>query len=71
METTHPTVARARTTLLATFSLAALLNLAEALWDPDGWLWHVLRIVVSVLFTVALVGFIVLRFRQRRSEVAD
>ena len=43
-----------RKSSLVTFSLALLLDLAEALWDPDGQPWLILRITVSVLFTVAL-----------------
>lgn len=59
---------QAKMVLTVTFGLALVLNLVETLWDPDGQAWLILRIIVSVLFGVALVGYIALWLRQRRSE---
>lgn len=70
METTRRETAWAKTALLVTFCLALLLNLAEALWDPDGQPWLILRIAMSVLFIVTLAGCIALWLRQRRSDTA-
>ncbi|MEU6572202.1 hypothetical protein [Streptomyces parvulus] len=69
METTQKTVT-AKNMLAVTFAIALLLNLVEAVWDPDGQPWLILRIAVSILFGLALVAYIVLWFR-RRSEKSD
>ncbi|MEV0223762.1 hypothetical protein [Streptomyces sp. NPDC050704] len=59
---------RAKTVLLATFALAVLLNLADAVWNPSGDVWFTLRVAASGLFTVALAVFIALYFRYRRRQ---
>ncbi|MEU3484230.1 hypothetical protein [Streptomyces massasporeus] len=64
-------VARAAGCLKATFAVAVGMNLAEALWDPAGVGWRAARAAASVLFTVALVAYAVLRvlrWRRARSE---
>jgi uncharacterized membrane protein len=70
METTQHKAAQAKTALAFTFSLAVLLNLVDAFWDPDGQAWFILRVTVSVLFGVALVAYIAMWLRQRRSRTA-
>jgi hypothetical protein len=61
--------AAAKSALWITFALSALLNLADALWDPCGVLWITVRIAASVLFGACLVAFAVtqLRLRKQRS----
>ncbi|WAU83247.1 hypothetical protein O1Q96_28300 [Streptomyces sp. Qhu-G9] len=49
----------------ATFALAVVLNLADAVWDPSGEAWFASRVAVSVLFTVALVAFAAQQLRNR------
>lgn len=68
MNRTRQKASRAKTVLIVTFGFALILNLVEALWDPDGQPWLVLRITVSVLFGVSLVAFIALWLAQRRHE---
>jgi ethanolamine utilization microcompartment shell protein EutL len=64
-------VARAATWLKAAFAVAVGMNLAEVVWDPAGAGWRAARVAASVLFTVALVAYVVLRvlrWRRARSE---
>jgi hypothetical protein len=47
------------------------MNPAEVVRDPGGAGWKAARVAVSVLFTVALVAYVVLRalrWRRARSE---
>jgi hypothetical protein len=37
------------------------MNLAEAVWDPGGIAWRVARSAAGMIFTVALVTYVVLR----------
>ncbi|RDD87555.1 hypothetical protein [Streptomyces parvulus] len=60
-------VDRARTAWLVTFGLALFLNFVEAWWDPDGLVWSLTRIAVSMLFLLSLAAFITLWWRHRRS----
>lgn len=69
METMKKTE-NAKTVLAVTFAIALLLNLVEAVWDPDGQPWLILRIAVSIIFGLALVSYIALWFR-RRSEKSN
>lgn len=58
----------AKSALWLTFSLAVMLNLAEALWHPPGNAWLAVRVTVSVLFTavlIACIGLWMVRHRQR------
>jgi membrane protein implicated in regulation of membrane protease activity len=66
MATSEQKTTRAKTALSITFGLAVLLNLADALWGLPGAAWLTVRIVVSVLFTIALIVFIALWFSRRR-----
>ncbi|MFJ8590854.1 hypothetical protein [Streptomyces sp. NPDC093598] len=59
-------VARAAGCLKAAFAVAVAMNLAEAVWDPGGVVWRAARTAASVLFTVALVAYVVLRVRRWR-----
>ncbi|MBB4714991.1 hypothetical protein ACIQNT_15155 [Streptomyces luteogriseus] len=62
-------VARAAGCLEATFAVAVGMNLAEAVWDPGGAGWRAARAAATVLFTVALVAYLVLRvLRWRRAR---
>jgi hypothetical protein len=55
--------------LWGTFALAAVLNLIEAVADPDGGLWTGARIVVSVLFGLALFAWVIVAIRKSRGRV--
>ncbi|MFF7893618.1 hypothetical protein ACFZDI_17300 [Streptomyces sp. NPDC007907] len=71
MDTGAYRAARAGDCLKAAFAVAVAMNLAEALWEPDGVLWTAARAAASVLFLVALVACVVLwvlRRRRSRSE---
>ncbi|MGR4850112.1 hypothetical protein [Streptomyces sp. LARHCF252] len=62
-------VAAAATRLKAAFAVAVGMNLVEAVWDPGGIAWLVARATVSVIFSVALVSYVVLRvLRWRRAR---
>ncbi|GAP50022.1 hypothetical protein [Streptomyces azureus] len=62
-------VASAATRLKAAFAVAVGMNLVEAVWDPGGIAWLVARAAVSVIFSVALVSYVVLRvLRWRRAR---
>lgn len=63
-------VAAAATRLKAAFAAAVGMNLVEAVWDPGGGIaWPVARATVSVIFSVALVSYGVLRvLRWRRAR---
>jgi hypothetical protein len=52
----------------ASFALAALCNLVEAVADPEGWAWQALRVSLSVVFLAALVGWLVALVRERRAR---
>jgi hypothetical protein len=54
--------------LMTSFALAALCNLVEAVADPDGWAWQTLRVALSVVFLIALVGWLVALIRARRAR---
>jgi hypothetical protein len=53
-----------------TFAVAVLLNLVDAVVDPDGWLWTGTRATVSVLFLLAVVWWIVEFIRRKRLGAA-
>ncbi|MER7896944.1 hypothetical protein ABTX62_12700 [Streptomyces sp. NPDC096046] len=64
-------VARAAGCLKAAFVVAVAMNPTEAVRDPDGLAWRAARTAASVLFTVALVTYVVLRvlrWRRTRTE---
>ncbi|MFH8500175.1 hypothetical protein [Streptomyces coeruleorubidus] len=62
-------VATAATRLKAAFALAVGMNLVEAVWDPRGIAWLVARATVGMIFSVALVSYVVLRaLRWRRAR---
>jgi hypothetical protein len=62
-------VAAAGTRLKAAFAVAVGMNLVEVVWDPSGIAWLVARAAVSVIFSVALVSYVVLRaLRWRRAR---
>jgi hypothetical protein len=71
METGAYRVARAAGCLKAAFAVAVGMNLAKALWDPDGVVWTAARATASALFTVALVACVVLWVLRRRRHRSD
>jgi hypothetical protein len=58
----------------ATFLIAGPVpGVIEAFWDPDGHWWTLLRLALSVIFTIVLVYWLVLfvqRHRQKRQSAA-
>ncbi|OUC91387.1 hypothetical protein [Streptomyces swartbergensis] len=65
-------VAAAGTRLKGAFAVAVGVNLVEAVWDPSGIVWLVARATVSVIFSVALVSYMVLRaLRWRRARTGQ
>ncbi|MFD8232709.1 hypothetical protein ACFV20_12590 [Streptomyces sp. NPDC059696] len=66
METDAYRAARAAACLKTAFAVAVAMNLAEALWDPDGAVWTAARVAVGVLFLVALVTCVALWVLRRR-----
>lgn len=64
-------VARAAGCVKAAFAVAVGMNLAEAVRDPDGVVWRAARTTASVLFTVALVAYVVLRVLRWRRTRSD
>jgi hypothetical protein len=53
-----------------TFAIAVVLNCVEVVVDPNGWLWTGSRAIVSVLFGLAVVWWIVEYIRRRRVGTA-
>ncbi|MFJ4278892.1 hypothetical protein [Streptomyces massasporeus] len=71
MDTGAYRVARAADRLRAAFAVAVGMNLAEALWDPDGTVWRLARAAAGVAFLLALAAYVVLRvlrWRRARAE---
>ncbi|MGD6740882.1 hypothetical protein ACOKM3_03460 [Streptomyces sp. BH106] len=71
MGTSGAAEARAKKSLGLSFVLAALLNLADAVWNPSISLWPAVRIGASTLFTIALVAYLVLWISRKRRRASD
>jgi hypothetical protein len=65
-------VARAAACLKAAFAVAAGMNLVEAVGDPGGTAWWAARLAAGVVFSAALVSYVVLRvLRWRRTRAGE
>ncbi|WP_327721739.1 hypothetical protein OG381_44795 [Streptomyces sp. NBC_00490] len=62
-------VAGAAKLLNVVFTVAVAMNLAAAIWHPNGTVWRAARLTVSVLFFASLghyLALLAIRWRQRR-----
>ncbi|UFQ13641.1 MULTISPECIES: hypothetical protein [Streptomyces] len=59
---------RAKNRLRATFSLAVLLYLIDAIWHLSGPVWFTAHTVAAALFTAALAAYVILLVRQHRAR---
>jgi hypothetical protein len=62
-------VAVAAKLLNVVFTIAVAMNLAAAIWHPNGTAWRAARLTVGVLFFASLGHYLALfaiRWRQRR-----
>ncbi|MEV0521939.1 hypothetical protein AB0I66_00820 [Streptomyces sp. NPDC050439] len=60
------TETRAKNWAWSGFSIAVLLNLLVAIVDLGGLLWFALRTFVLIMFTAALLTYLVLRVQRSR-----
>ncbi|MFI6582773.1 hypothetical protein [Embleya sp. NPDC050493] len=56
--------------VVISFGVTVVLNLAEAIWDPSGAAWPLLRQVSAAVFTVLLIAYVVHCVRHRRSATS-
>jgi hypothetical protein len=65
-EVSPPTLEqRLKEAVSVTFSIALVLNFLSVVVGVDGSAWHLLRVVVGVLFLIALVAWIGALIRRR------
>lgn len=57
---------RAKHWACSSFSVAVLLNLLATIFDLGGLLWFALRTFVLIMFTAALLTYLVLRVQRSR-----